>query len=303
MGTILARIARGDRVEHFETIRMAKDGRLIPVSLSVSPVKNAAGRVIGAAKIARDITERRRAEAERERLLQEARQAVEVRDTFLSVAGHEFRTPLNALSLQLYNLEMKLTDPVHRAAVVRSQKQVTRLADLTHQLLDVARMASGSFSLETATMDLADLARDVVARMSESVGSPIRLRVDGPVLGDWDRARLDQVVTNLVQNALKFGDGGPVEVAVETVPGRARLIVRDHGIGVDPSDRERIFERFERAAPEQSFGGLGLGLWIARQIIEAHGGRIGVESPEDGGTRFFVELGLKGGEGADSARG
>jgi PAS domain S-box-containing protein len=293
MTLILDRIRRGERVEHFETVRVTKHGDLIPVSLSVSAVKDASGKVIGAAKIARDITERKHAEAELERLYREAQKAIQVRDTFISVAGHEFRTPLNALTLQLYNLERALKDPAQRAAVQRATAEVQRLSALTGQLLDVARMASGGFSVDRAPMDLSELAAEVVHRMEEGasrVGSRFGLRVPGPVIGEWDRLRLDQVITNLASNALKFGRGSPIEVSVEAEGALARVRVRDHGIGVPTKDRERIFERFERAVSDQSFGGLGLGLWIARQIVEAHSGRIGVESPEDGGAAFFFEL-------------
>ena len=293
MTLILDRIRRGERVEHFETVRVTKHGDRIPVSLSVSAVRDASGRIIGAAKIARDITERKHAEAELERLYQEAQKAVQVRDTFISVAGHEFRTPLNALSLQLFNLERAVSDPAHRSAVERATAEVQRLSALTSQLLDVARMASGGFSVDRAAMDLSELATEVARRMEEGasrVGSTIEVRTPGPVTGEWDRLRLDQVLTNLVSNAVKFGRGSAIEISVEARDAVARVHVRDHGIGVPPEDRERIFERFERAVSEQSFGGLGLGLWIARQMIQAHGGRIGVDSPEGGGADFFFEL-------------
>jgi PAS domain S-box-containing protein len=293
MAAILGRIRRGERVEHYETVRVTKEGRMVPVSLSVSPIRDGTGRIVGAAKIARDITDRKLAEAERERLLDAAQRAVQVRDMFISVAGHEFRTPLNALTLQLYNLRSALSDRAHRAAVEKAQREVVRLSLLTHQLLDVARMASGTFTLDVGPMDLSELVTEAVARMQENAsatGSRIDLRTPGPVIGRWDRSRLDQVVTNLLANAVKFGQGSPVAVTVDSEEALVRVRVRDHGIGVAVEDRERIFGRFERGVSERSYGGLGLGLWIAQQIVSAHGGRIGVESPDGDGAMFFFEL-------------
>jgi PAS domain S-box-containing protein len=310
MEAILGRIRRGERVEHYETVRIAKNGRRIDVSLSVSPVKDSTGRIIGAAKIARDISERRRAESERERLLREAQEGVQLRDIFLSVAGHELRTPLNALKLQLYNLERNLAAPGQRDAVAKAQVEVDRLTSLTARLLDVARMTTGSFEVEKAPMDLSELVRDVAGSFEQSAkraGSPIRAETPGPVVGIWDRTALGQVVTNLLSNAVKFGSGGPIDVRVDSDGATARVRVRDRGPGVAEADRDRIFERFERGVSERSYGGLGLGLWIARQIVAAHGGRIGVERSSGPGATFLLELPIEEiGEGdarANSARG
>ena len=305
MESILGRIRRGERVDHYETVRVAKDGRKIPVSLSVSPVRDAAGRIVGAAKIARDISGQKLAEAERERLLGEARQGIQLRDIFLSVAGHELRTPLNALKLQLYNLGTSLKDPAQTSLLAKADREVDRLAALTNRLLDVARMASGGFHLEPARMDLSEVVAEAVDRAQEDLsltGSRISLFTTGPVEGWWDRTALDQVVTNLLSNAVKFGRGASIEVRVSREGAVAVVRVRDYGIGVQDQDCERIFERFERGVSERSFGGLGLGLWIARQIVEAHGGRIRAESPVGGGAEFIFELPvLEGGEGANPA--
>ena len=293
MESILGRIRRGERVDHYETVRVSKTGRKISVSLSVSPVKDASGRIVGAAKIARDISGRKEAEVERERLLREAQQGVQLRDIFLSVAGHELRTPLNALKLQLYNLEQRLTALPERGMVEKAQKEVDRLAALANRLLDVARLAAGGFSMAPASMDLVELVREVAARMQEdaaNAGSPIRISAPVAVVGTWDRDGLDQVVTNLLSNAIKFGRRQPIDVMVETRSDLGGVRVRDRGIGVAPADRERIFERFERGVSDRSFAGLGLGLWIARQIVSAHGGRLGVEIPDEPGAEFFFWL-------------
>jgi PAS domain S-box-containing protein len=296
MVDILSRIARGERVEHFETVRLHKDGHPVWVSLSVSPVKDASGRIVGAAKIARDMSERRRLERERERLLEEAERAVEIRDAFLSVAGHEFRTPLAALSLTFFNWAFRAraeNDTRALERIAKGQQQVDRLTRLTEDLLDIGRISAGRLELQRTPTDLAALVRDVAGRLDESAarsGARLEIEAPGPVVGQWDRSRLDQVVTNLLTNALKFGPGKPIVVTVHHDNGTAELTVSDRGIGIHPVDQERIFERFERAVSERSYTGIGLGLWITRQLVSAHGGTISVESERGQGATFRVRL-------------
>jgi PAS domain S-box-containing protein len=293
MEVILSQIRKGERVDHFETVRVSKAGRRVPVSLSVSPVKDGAGRIVGAAKIARDISARTSAEAERERLLLEAHQGIRLREVFLSVAGHELRTPLNALKLQLYLLQRSLVGSSPLELVSKAQHEVDRLAALTNRLLDVSRIAAGGFTPDAASMDLVVLVADVVGSMRTDalqVGSVIEISAPASLVGEWDRAALDQVLTNLLSNAVKFGRGRPIGVTIEHQGTLARVIVRDQGPGVAPGDRERIFQQFERGVSDRSFGGLGLGLWIARQIVSAHGGRIGLMDRACPGAEFFVEL-------------
>lgn len=424
MNSILGRIRRGERVEHFETVRVTKSGHHVPISVSVSPIKDGNGVVVGAAKIARDISERLRAERaiaeaqrqlamalnaarmgtwswdivtgelewsekllaihgfapgefagtyeaflgcihpddrgnvadsvrkaveeratydtefrvpfrdgslhwvaghgqvfvdtqgaptrmigigrditdrknsemERESLLREAREAVQTRDDFLSVAGHEFRTPLGALDLMLHNLSQKAerrNDTESVTALNRVQRQVERLVRLTEQLLEVGRIQARKLAIEKEPVELESLIRDVIERLEETTrraGTPISFDAPEPVQGLWDRSRVDQVVTNLLTNAIKFGPGRPIEVALRQNGDDARISVRDHGIGISGEDQKRIFERFERAVSDRSYSGIGLGLWISRQIVEAHGGRIGVESTPGEGATFEVVL-------------
>ena len=296
MVDILSRIARGERVEHFETVRLHKDGHPVWVSLSVSPVKDASGRIVGAAKIARDISERRRLETERERLLDEANRALEIRDAFLSVAGHEFRTPLAALSLTFFNWALRAraeNDTRSLERIAKGQRQVDRLTRLTEDLLDIGRLSGGRLELQRVPTDLTALVRDVAGRLEESAarsGARLEIEAPGPVVGQWDRSRLDQVVTNLLTNAVKFGPGKPIVVRVQHDNGTAELTVSDGGIGIHAADQERIFERFERAVSERSYSGIGLGLWIARQLVTAHGGTISVESERGHGATFRVRL-------------
>lgn len=228
----------------------------------------------------------------------ELRRAVEARDEFVAVASHELRTPLAALQLQLDNAlrEARRAErggPPFVAQLEAAQRQVGRLSRMVEQLLDVSQIAAGRLSLELERVDLSDLVRDVLERMRDPLaraGCSVTVEQHGTAVGLWDRLRLEQVVTNLLANASKYGAGKPIEVRVEAESGRARLSVVDHGIGIDDADQERIFDRFERAVSTRHYGGLGLGLFIVGRILAALGGRIRVESRLGQGATFVVEL-------------
>lgn len=273
------------------------DATEIPVELSFQLVPVDGGHVVS---IARDISDRKLAELEREHLYGEALAAIRARDEFLSVASHELRTPLSSLKLRLELLRRppRSGDREPTLGEVREKldgavRQVDRLSELVGDLMDVSRITAGRLQLELEQVDLAAVCRDVVGRLAEDAARArceVTLSGDANALGTWDRLRLEQVVTNLLSNALKYGAGKPVELTVEGDGPHARLAVRDQGIGISPEDRERIFQRFERAASARPFGGLGLGLYIVRQIVHAHGGKIRVESSPGEGSRFTVEL-------------
>lgn len=233
--------------------------------------------------------------SERTRDLEEA---LKVREEFLSVASHELKTPLAALKLQLDGLlrgirggRLSLDEVARRVA--RAEDQCVRLDALATNLLEVSRAASGRMTMQPADVDLAELACEVVARFSEQLeraGSQVRLTAPLPVGGSWDRLRLEQVLTNLLSNALKYAPGALTEVRVEASNAEAVLVVRDHGPGILPSDKDRIFERYVQGASGKSAGGFGLGLWITRHIVEALGGSIELESELGRGASFTVRL-------------
>ncbi len=232
-------------------------------------------------------------------LYQEARAAVAARDEFLSVASHELRTPLSSLTLALQAVSRGkgVTSPAGIAHKLKmAERQAERLARLVDKLLDLSGISAGRLDLQLEEVDLAAVAREVVARMSEeAVRSRSRVSVEAPwpVLGFWDRMRLEQVLTNLLSNALKYGRAQPVDVAVSIEGERARLCVRDRGLGIPIESQRRIFDRFERAVSGRHYGGLGLGLWIVRQIVEALGGSIEVASVPGIGSTFTVWLPLR----------
>lgn len=234
-------------------------------------------------------------------LYDEAQAAVRLRDEFMGVAAHELRTPLTSLGLVLHSLRRAIASgrPLEAAsvapAVARAIRQSDRLTALVENLLDVTRIAGGRLPLDLAEMDLGALVREVVERFEADAlraGCPVTVRDGGPVVGRWDRSRLDQVVTNLLANAIKFGAAKPITVTVGAVDGQARLVVADEGIGIDPAQQPRIFERFGRAVSSRHYGGLGLGLYISSRVIDAHGGSISVKSAPGAGTAFTVDLPL-----------
>ncbi len=280
--------------------RVRRDGSRFWADVVITALRTPDGGLRGFAKVTRDFTDRRAAEDTARRLVAEtaarsaAQEAVAARDDFLAVAGHELRTPLTALLFHADTLARAGALPPEVAAraakVARSARRIARLVD---ELLDVTRISVGRLSLEREPVDLAELAREVVVRNAEPAalaGSPLKLDAPRPVHGTWDPGRIEQVADALVANALKYGRGRPIEIRVDADGSVARLAVRDHGIGIAAEDHARIFERFERAASVRHYGGLGLGLWIVRQVVEAHGGRITVASVPGQGSTFTVEL-------------
>jgi predicted ATPase/signal transduction histidine kinase len=233
------------------------------------------------------------------RLLIETQRAVHLRDQFLSVASHELRTPITSLKLRLETLQRAaardggLPGATLGYALARLLHSTVQLQRLTDELLDVTRIEQGQMTIHAAEVDLGAVVREVTESLELDLtasGCALSIRSSGPVMGRWDARRLDQVVTNLLSNAIKFGAGRPIEVSVRDAGQTAQLTVEDHGIGIDAARVAHVFDRFERAVSPVHYGGLGLGLYLARAIVEAHGGTIGVESRLGHGSTFTVTL-------------
>ena len=243
-------------------------------------------------------------QAELERLrASRAREQVRERDDFLSVAAHELRTPLTALQLKLQSIEsvwrkkpVEAVAAKFEARIEGALRQVERLTDLVERLLDVSRIAQGRLVLTLEDHDLIAVVREVIDDLlpqAEQARSELRLIAPEALLGTWDRGRIQQAVVNVVANAIKYGGGQPVDIRIDRQNAHVRIAVEDRGIGISEEDYDRIFQRFERAAPLRHYGGLGLGLYITRHIIEAHGGRISLRSSKGEGTTFTLELPLR----------
>lgn len=231
------------------------------------------------------------------RLFKEARDAIGARDDFLSMAGHELRTPLTALQLQILSIGKMVLQPDGAEKVAaraeKAGRNVLRLSSLVNELLDISRISAGRLKLERAPMDLTEATRDVLSRHAEELaknGCTLNFISEGDTHGTWDRVRVEQIAHNLLANAIKYGKGKPIDVRLVRHEHLVRLVVTDHGIGISPEDQLRVFQRFERAVSSRHFGGLGLGLWIARQLVDAHGGAIRVTSEEGAGATFEVDL-------------
>jgi len=306
--TLLARLGRpGAGSEQHVLERHRLDGREQFVEVIAAPLSGRTGER-GGLLIVQDVThrvctekERIDAERERARLVRDLRDAVRVRDEFLSTAAHELRTPLTSLKLSVQRL-LVTSETCTGSAQVNAQlriidRNVGRLDRLIESLLDVQRMRGGPMEIERhEDVELGTVTREVLSRFAEEIRRAHSVvTVDAPeqVLGQWDRSRLDQIITNLVSNALKYGQGSPIEITLRREGDVGHFAIRDHGIGIPTTDQSRIFEPFERAVSPDHYGGLGLGLWIVRHIVEAHGGRISVESEPGEGSRFSVWLPLE----------
>ncbi|MBF5042944.1 MULTISPECIES: ATP-binding protein [Myxococcaceae] len=247
--------------------------------------------------LAQALADRTAVAVENARLYRDAQAAVQLRDDFLSVAAHELRTPLTPLQLGLQSLQRSARRGLPPEQLDEKLgtlgRQVGRLERLVSSLLDVSRISEGRLALEPRELDLGAVARDVAERFAEQaaqLGSTLSVEGEASAPVHADPLRMDQVVVNLVSNALKFGEGRPVQLHLSQDASTVELRVRDEGLGIAPEDQERIFGRYERAVPSRHYGGLGLGLWLSRQLVEAMGGSIAVQSAPGQGATFRVRL-------------
>jgi PAS domain S-box-containing protein len=243
--------------------------------------------------LAIDLARRVELALENARLYRKARDALAARDEFLSVAAHELRGPLTSLHLAVQGLQQSPPAPAAARMLAIIEREDRRIGRFVDELLDVTRIRAGHLRFVFAPVDLVEVAREVASRSKKELtrsGSPLSITAPGAVVGQWDRARLIQVLTNLLSNAIKCGLGRPIELSIDSDGKAARLCVCDHGIGIAAEAQRRIFAPFERAVSDRHYGGLGLGLYIVRTVLEGLGGSVKVESQPGGPTTFSVEL-------------
>jgi PAS domain S-box-containing protein len=228
------------------------------------------------------------------RLHQRAHEALLARDEFLSIASHEIRGPITSLHLAVQMLRGgQIPAEAHASTLELIERESRRLARLVDELLDVGRIRAGTLRFEFEDVDLGEVVRNVTSRLGLELaraGSALTLAIEGQVRGEWDRLRLDQIVTNLLSNAIKFGLGKPIDVSVSTRNDFALLVVSDQGMGMAVDLQARVFRPFERGVPVRNYGGLGLGLYIVKTLVDGFGGHISVESTLGAGSTFMVEL-------------
>ncbi|HEX2462505.1 MAG TPA: ATP-binding protein [Vicinamibacterales bacterium] len=227
------------------------------------------------------------------RLYEGAQEALKGRDQFLSIAAHEIRGPLTSIHLAVQGLLRGSLSPAgaHTALEV-IEREDRRLGGFVDDLLDLGRISTGQLHFDLEEVDLGTVVRDAVSRLTGTLAptGSVTITTGGNLVGQWDRARLDQVVTNLVSNAIKYGEGKPIEITASETDGHVVLRVSDHGMGIDSSMRSKIFDAFQRASGAKRYGGLGLGLHIAKTIVNGFGGTVAVDSNPGAGSTFTVDL-------------
>lgn len=304
--------------------RIRKDGTKFWANVLITAIRDDNGKVLGFSKVTRDITDKKRSDdllkmaySNLEKRVEERTsdlmkinaqlsEAVRTRDEFLSIASHELRTPLTPLKLQVQsfisNIRKKTIKTLPDERLQRMgdtcERALNRLTSLIDNLLDVSRINSGKLVLALEDVNLQELAAEILDRYKfdiQSSGSRIDLTIKEKVIGHFDRLRIEQIFLNLLTNSLRYGNKKPIDIQISKDHGFAKIVFKDNGMGIAPKDFERIFERFERVDEtlNPNAGGLGLGLFITKQIVEAHGGTISVDSKSGEGATFTVLLPLE----------
>ncbi|WP_342331786.1 PAS domain-containing sensor histidine kinase [Pedobacter sp. FW305-3-2-15-E-R2A2] len=295
---IIDRVRNNKNIEHFETVRITKSGKSVPISLTVSPIRDQKGRIIGASKIARDISIQKQSEAQLQKLYDDIQTMNSRKDEFIGMASHELKTPVTSIDafLQLVQRSLKLEDR-EKELVFKARNQVAKLISLISDLLDVTKIQTGKLVYTFTNFDFNDLLKEVVEVMQQNhPGHEINLNHPAGMLQvHADKQRLEQVIINLLSNAIKYASHThKIRVTVQNAPHHLQLSVQDFGPGIDLQEQEHIFSRFYQIKkPNGNASGLGIGLYISKEIIDRHQGQIWVESSLGKGATFSFKLPLQ----------
>lgn len=296
---IINKIKSGEKVDHFETYRMGKDKVLRPISLTVSPILNFKGEIIGASKIARDISEQVRAKTEAIRLYKEIKALNEKKDEFIGLASHELKTPLSTISAYLQILDRMITEGQGKKFIGKALDQLRKLTSLVDDLLDISMIEAGKLQLRKERFDMRVVIENAIdlLRHSSSHHTISLQTAVSDFLIEADPHRLEQVLINLLTNAIKYSpNGNHIDVSLTADDKLVSIAVKDDGDGIHPNKTKMIFSRFYRAEENNpNTSGLGMGLFLSQQIVQAHGGEIWVESKLGEGSTFYFTIPLAGG--------
>jgi len=291
---IIEKIRKGEKIDHFETVRVAKDGKEINLSLTVSPVKNKKGEIIGASKIARDITAKKELERQSQLYTEKLQELNKYKDEFMAMASHELKTPLTVIKANIQVLQQKITSDPNGIFIDKTLSQVNKLSDLISSLLDVSKIQSGKLEINLSIFDIATLVKEVVANLQQTtLTHTIIFNSPGKeILANADRERIEQVLVNLIMNAIKYSPKAKdVTVDCYEKDGKINVSIKDNGIGIPSEDIQNIFTSFYRVRGlASSFAGSGIGLYISSEIIKRHGGEIWAESKVDEGSVFYFSI-------------
>ncbi len=293
---ILERIYRGEQVKHFETIRMTKDGKTIPISLTISPVKNNKGEVIGASKIARDMTEKVNLQQQLQVNAENLERLNSYKDEFIGIASHELKTPLTTIKAYLQLLERELQEEAHQEYITITLNHVDKLTRLVSELLDVSKIQAGKLAFNFSDFSFDQLLKEGI-RAVQQTNQTHQVICDSRPLNiviHADQHRLEQVIVNLLSNAIKYSPNSD-KVIVHAIKEEETILVsvKDFGMGIPFSEQDKLFSRFFRVSGiDPNIQGLGMGLYISDEIIKGHKGKIWVESELGKGSVFYFRIPL-----------
>jgi len=291
---IIGKIRRGERLDHFETIRMTKNGERLNISLTVSPIINEKGEVVGASKIARDITEKVEIENQLKEYTKKLKELNSAKDEFIGMASHELKTPLTSINAYLQLLDRTVQNKQAKSFLAKTMHQVRKLSRLVSDLLDVSKIEVGKLQLNPAPFNVDDLIDEAIENVQHITASHKLIRENrlGDVQVSADRPRIEQVLINFLTNAIKYSPGRDrVLISADYKNSQLTVAVKDFGIGVPPEEAEKIFTRFYRVQElNPTLAGLGIGLYISLEIIRRHHGKIWLESEPGKGSTFYFRI-------------